>query len=143
MATGGPVRPARPVGQHELEPTRPDPAEDGVGRTQRERGDTIGRAAAHCATEPCPGTYGGFRWYGTRFAHRRSACQRISALTWNVISGRRAEHARERAPVQLDPPRREHRLEEPLAAALLVDPHRDELARRRVDLEPVAPLEIP
>ena len=36
------------------------------------------------------------------------------------------EHARERAPVQLDAPRREHGLEEALAVALLVDPHRHE-----------------
>ena len=140
-ATGRPVRPARAVGQDEVEATRADPAKDGIGCAQRDRGHTIRRAAAHCATEPCPGTYGGFRWTGTRFAHRRSACQRISALTWKVISGRRAEHVRERTPVQLDPPGREHCLEEPLAAALLVDPHGDELAGRGVELEPVAPLE--
>ena len=83
----------RPVGQDELEPPAADAPQDRVDGAQRERRHAIGAvpASGSCGDRALtPGTYGGLRWYGTRFAARRSACSRISALTWNVISGRRA-----------------------------------------------------
>ena len=74
-------------------------------------------------------------------AARRSACSRISALTWNVISGRRASTRASEWPSS-STASGEHGLEEAISVALLVDPHRHEIARLGIELEEIAALEI-
>ena len=67
--------------------------EDGVLRGPRDpsgRSDAGSKLAlrdAHRRTEPTPGTNGGLRWNGVRFASRRSAWRWMCAITCTGSSG--------------------------------------------------------
>ena len=141
--SSGPVAAPRAVGQDAARAARCG-CGGGSRRRRAGRAPRPGRGAGRLMPPPIPGRARTAACGGTarRLAARRSACSRISALTWNVISGRRASTRAQRAPVELDPARGEHGLEEAGAVALLVDPHRHELARLGVELEQVAALEI-
>ena len=71
--------------QRALQQRYRDPLEDPAAR----RGSRAERPleGAHRRTEPSPGTNGGLRWNGTRFANSLSACQWISVVTCSGMSG--------------------------------------------------------
>ena len=87
----------RAVGKANLERARLEPCQRAL--QQRDRDPLEDPAArwrslaerpldgAHRRTEPSPGTKGGLRWNGTRFANSLSACQWISVVTCSGMSG--------------------------------------------------------